>query len=86
VGLGSGVLRAKNKLGHAREVGDHPSVTRLIFLGYLGGLAKSVCYIIWFWWWALGQGVLRADNRPVHTREVESHPSVVCLIFSGYLG
>ncbi|KAF3668622.1 hypothetical protein FXO37_09437 [Capsicum annuum] len=34
---GPGVLRAKNRLRHAREVGDCPSVVHFNFYGHLGG-------------------------------------------------
>ncbi|KAF3615755.1 hypothetical protein FXO37_35368 [Capsicum annuum] len=39
---GPGVLWAKNRSGHAREVGDHPIVVRLIFCGHLGGQTGEI--------------------------------------------
>ena len=70
---GSGVLWAKNRPGHAREVGDHFTVVRLIFRGHLGGQAsetartghfraKSVCYSPQFQGWARESGVVWAEN------------------------
>ncbi|KAM3266868.1 hypothetical protein P3L10_003863 [Capsicum annuum] len=66
---GPGVLQVENRLGHAREVGDCPSMVHLIFCGLLDGQtcetartgyfwAKSVYYSSRFHGWAWGPGVL----------------------------
>jgi len=73
VGQDPSVLWAKNHSGHVMEDKDHPSVARLIFIGYLGGQtsemarttnfqAKSVCYNPQFWGWAWGLSVLWDKN------------------------
>ena len=70
---GLGVMWAKNRPGHAREVEDHPSVVNLNFCGHLGGQTgekvrtvrfrvKSLSYSQRFWGWAWGPGVLYIEN------------------------
>ncbi|PHT52397.1 hypothetical protein CQW23_06859 [Capsicum baccatum] len=46
---GPGVLWDENCPGHAREVGDHPSMVRLIFHGHLGGQPGETVRMGHFW-------------------------------------